>query len=67
LNPNLLDLQIKRDGAGKPLPLPQQPIQDMKIDGFMPVIINVTPINNLPLLLGMDEDEQDSFEVSSAG
>ncbi len=54
LNPELLDLQIKRDGKGVPLPLLQQPIQDMKIEGFLPIIINVAPVN-LPLLLGVAE------------
>jgi phosphoglucomutase len=53
LNPALLDIQIKRDGNGVPLPLPQQPIQNMHIHGFMPVIINITPLSNMPLLLGM--------------
>jgi hypothetical protein len=58
LNPNLLDLQIKRDGNGVPLPLPQQPIETMHIEGFLPIIINVTPVTNLPLLLGMNIEDQ---------
>jgi len=58
LNPELLDMQIKRDGRGIPLPIPQQPINDIKIEGFLPIIINVTPIENLPLILGIaDTDE----------
>ncbi|MCK5580817.1 MAG: hypothetical protein KAJ18_06045 [Candidatus Omnitrophica bacterium] len=57
LNPDLLDLQIKRDGNGIPLPLPQQPIQDMNIQGFFPVIINIAPIS-VPMFLGMDVDEK---------
>ena len=52
LNPSLLDLQVKRDGAGVPLPLPQQPVHQLHIEGFVPLIINVTPLTNLPLLLG---------------
>ena len=56
LNPALLDLQIKRDGNGIPLPINQQPIGNMKIEGFIPVIINVTPVN-LPLLLGVNEQK----------
>ena len=63
LNPVMLDLQIKRDENGVPLPLPQQPIGDMKIDGFYPVIINVTPIPSLPALLGMAEGEE--IEIST--
>jgi glucose-6-phosphate isomerase len=60
----LLKLQIKRDDNGVPLPLPQQPANlNGQIEGFIPVIINVTPIPNLPQLLGLntppvtDEDE----------
>ena len=56
LNPALLDLQIKRDGNGIPLPVNQQPIHNMKIDGFIPIIINVTPISNLPLILGFVDE-----------
>ena len=55
LNPDLLDLQIKRDGKGIALPVAQQPIESMKIEGFLPVIINVTPVTNLPLLLGLND------------
>ncbi|MFT5386955.1 MAG: hypothetical protein ACI9E5_000074 [Candidatus Omnitrophota bacterium] len=52
LNPELLDLQIKRDGAGVPLPVIDQNFEEMNIQGFLPIIINVTPVTNLPLLLG---------------
>ena len=66
LNPALLDLQIKRDGNGIPLPLPMQPIKDMHIEGFLPIIINVTPITNLPLLLGLADTKQDTGETRPA-
>ena len=62
LNPTLLNLQIKRDGKGIPLPTYQQPIGNMKIEGLLPVIINITPIANLPLLLGFDT--KSSHELS---
>ncbi|MBP9854210.1 MAG: isocitrate lyase/phosphoenolpyruvate mutase family protein [Candidatus Omnitrophica bacterium] len=69
LNPALLDLQIKRDGSGVPLPMIQQPSDLMKnIEGFIPVIINIVPVSNMPLILGfLDEngnptDTQFSFE-----
>lgn len=52
LDPSKLDLQIKRDGNGVPLPINQQPIPNMRIDGFSPVIINISPIPDLPLLFG---------------
>lgn len=41
--------------AGVALPLPQQPVGNMKIDGFLPVIINIAPVN-IPLLLGMAQE-----------
>ena len=59
LNPLLMDLQIKRDGNGIPLPLPQQPVENMNIDGFVPVIIHIAPVTNLPLLLGLADTESD--------
>ncbi|MCP3683332.1 MAG: hypothetical protein GY861_11645 [bacterium] len=49
LNSDQLDLQIKRDSSGVALPLPQQPIEQMNIEGFLPVIINITPLDTLPL------------------
>jgi hypothetical protein len=45
LNPALINLQIKRDGRGVPLPVYQQPIGDIKISGFVPVIIEVKPVD----------------------
>jgi hypothetical protein len=63
LNPAYLDLQIKRDGNGVPLPVNLQPIENMNINGFYPVIINITPATNLPLLLGLGE-ERDGKRLS---
>ncbi|MCK5580450.1 MAG: hypothetical protein KAJ18_04175, partial [Candidatus Omnitrophica bacterium] len=57
LNSAMLNLQIKRDGNGIPLPLPQQPIQNMNIEGFLPVIINVTPIPSLPMIFSEVDEE----------
>lgn len=66
-NPAMLNLQIKRDGNGIPLPLEQQPIYEMNIEGFIPVIINVTPVN-LPLILGVvDEENKDPNEYGQKG
>lgn len=53
-DPTLLNLQIKRDGQGVPLPLPQQNLQQINIQGLYPIIINIQPVNaqTLPLFLG---------------
>ncbi len=52
-------LQINRDDHGVPLPLPQQPIDKIHIDGLIPVIINITPVQNLPILLGLVDSKKD--------
>lgn len=51
-DPTLLNLQIRRDGQGVPLPLPQQNLENININGLYPVIINILPVNvqTLPLL-----------------
>jgi diguanylate cyclase (GGDEF)-like protein len=56
LNASLLDLQIKRDGKGIPLPAVKQPIHNMKIDGFLPVIIDIAPIQNVPFFISMNDE-----------
>ena len=66
LNPSVLELKIKRDDEGMPLPVLQQPLMDMQVDGFIPIIINISPISSLQMLLGEsgeseDEDQQISF------
>jgi len=61
-----MDLQIKRDGSGIPLPFSLQPAEVMNIDGLIPVIINVTPIINVPMLLGFDMPTGDDRPTNSA-
>ncbi len=51
LNAANLDLRIKRDGKGVPLPLLQQDMAMLgRIEGFTPVIIAITPVTSLPFL-----------------
>ncbi len=45
-----LNLQIKRDGKGVPLPMSQQNLENIRLDGLVPVIINITPITSMPVL-----------------
>lgn len=51
-DPKLLNLQIKRNGRGVPLSLPQQDLEHINIEGLYPVIINILPINSqtVPIL-----------------
>lgn len=52
LNSAMMKMQIQRDNNGIPLPIDQQPIKNMNIDGLLPVIINITPLQTLQFLLG---------------
>jgi len=58
-DPALMDLQVKRDNNGVPLPLPQQDIMNINIEGLFPVIINIQPaaMTNFPLLSSLEEAE----------
>ena len=43
LNAAHLNLQIKRDGHGVPLPISQQDVENIHIDGLIPVILQIKP------------------------
>ncbi|NTV29035.1 MAG: hypothetical protein HGA80_03025 [Candidatus Omnitrophica bacterium] len=45
-----LDMQIKRDGKGVPLPVGQQDLENIHIDGLVPVILNIIPAAGSPVL-----------------
>ena len=60
-NPANLNMRIQRDDAGMPLPWDFQTINNLQIEGLTPVIINVVPITNLPLLLGQKSESSDEL------
>lgn len=64
LDPALLKLQIKRDANGVPLAVSQQPIGHMDIQGFAPVILNITPVVNLPMFLSENFNAPDNAVAS---
>jgi hypothetical protein len=54
-----LNLQIKRDGLGVPLPLAQQDMaQLMQIQGFVPQIIEIKPAVNIPIISELQQKLQ---------
>ena len=53
LNPVALDLQIRRDGQGVPLPLAEQSLANMDVSGFFPVILEVNSGENMRVRLGL--------------
>jgi hypothetical protein len=62
-NPAMLEMQIKRDGNGLVLPVSEQPILNMNIEGLVPIIINVLPVT-VPMLLGELEDKGTAAQLS---
>jgi len=54
-NPSMLTMEIKTNGKNIQFPVPQQPMGNFNVDGFAPVIIRVSPITNLPLLIGLNQ------------
>lgn len=59
-DPTLMNLQVKRDKNGVPLPVFQQDLPNINIEGLYPVIINIAPVTmaNFPLLSKAEEEEQ---------
>ncbi len=57
LNAANLDLQIKRDGNGVPLPLAQQDMAQLsRIGGFVPRILEIKPASSLPFMKEISPD-----------
>ena len=59
LNPDDLKLNVQRDSR-QPVDnaVLSGPRQKIKIDGLVPIIINIQPMTNLPLFLGVSQKER---------
>ncbi len=58
-NSSNLNLQIKRDGKGVPLPLAQQDMaQLIQIEGFIPVILEIKPVRDLPIFSELSREHR---------
>jgi glutamate dehydrogenase/leucine dehydrogenase len=54
------DVTFERQGQGINVnfgPEIIQPLFDLETDGFLPVMINISPVNNIQLLLGLEDEE----------
>jgi len=61
LNSANLNLQIKRDSRGVPLPLAQQDMAQLsRIQGFDPVILEISPAVNIPIISEIQQKLQSS-------
>ncbi len=64
LGPENINLQTRGEAIGIPLPDVQE-LENLKIDGLYPIILNVAPVTNLPLLLGVAEEKSPQKQLSS--
>ncbi len=55
LNPNRINFKTHGMMEDLNIPFDASAFQNIEINGFYPVIINITPTSNLPLLLGMND------------
>jgi len=67
-NPNNIDLKTK--GSGVKIQFPTTFIKGSikPVDGLRPVIINISPVINIPMILGdneLEEDQKLSYLVKS--
>jgi len=59
-NPKNLNLETKGEGIDMPqINFDPTQLEQMNVDGFYPVIYNIVPVTNLPLLLGVAEEKED--------
>ena len=61
-----LNLQIKRDGKGVPLPISQQNLENIRIDGLVPVILEIKPAMNSPLMSELLQKPQPAQVLAKA-
>lgn len=43
------DMQIRRDGKGVPLPVAQQDLESLQVDGFVPTILSIRPVAGISI------------------
>jgi hypothetical protein len=55
LNPAGMNFQAQGDVIEFDLPPNFEPVEN--IDGLYPVVISITPVTNLPVLLGLEDEE----------
>jgi len=64
-NPDYLEIQKQEVGPEVWEPMDLEQWSHIEIRGLVPVIINVTPVINLPLLMGALKEEEEDLELSS--
>lgn len=60
----LMSIEVRQNGEGIRMPVPTVSVEDLNVRGFIPLIIDIQPIHNLPMLMGAGEQEAPPYEVS---
>ena len=66
-NPNNLNIETQGKGIDYNAPIDPQLLESLTsspIEGFSPVIFNITPILNLPALLGLQDQDEKPLQQS---
>ncbi len=65
LNPDNLDLQTQGEGMNLNFPLDPKNLEGVQINGLTPVILEITPVSNLPFLLGLGLLKTEQLSLTS--
>jgi len=63
-NPNYLNIQSQGNRVELPTLNNSQQFQNIEIKGLVPFIFNITPITNIPMILGESQEQSDEFSLS---
>jgi len=59
-----LDIQTQGSGLNVSPPLNIEAMENIEINGLVPFIFNITPVNNLPQLMGAIKENEEDLELS---
>jgi len=61
LNPAQLNLETQGENIPLDIPTELPSLQNLQIEGLTPIIIQIVPITNLPMILGATEEKQEGI------
>ncbi len=62
-NADKMNLEVRNDGGEIKFNFDPAQVESLNIEGFIPVILNVQPLKDLPLLLGIKEDGSEMAQL----
>jgi len=63
-HPDNFDIQTQGNGLNVSFPLDIEAMENIEINGLVPFIFSITPVSNLPLLMGAIKEEEEGLELS---